>query len=97
LGTGMRSTTLDGEWYGFSEHGSRHVKSNPVTSNGTTWCLTMIRCHLRAAGPSGSCRIRAATIRADLKAGEHLLHCELLETTADPKGGREFRIISLMR
>ncbi|RSH82182.1 hypothetical protein EHS25_006115 [Saitozyma podzolica] len=40
---------------------------------------------------------RAATIRADLKAGEHLLHCELLETTADPKGGREFRIISLMR
>ncbi|OCF34476.1 hypothetical protein I316_03991 [Kwoniella heveanensis BCC8398] len=40
---------------------------------------------------------RAATIRDDLEPGEHTLHCELLKDTADPKGGHEFRIISVMR
>ncbi|WWC92047.1 uncharacterized protein L201_007001 [Kwoniella dendrophila CBS 6074] len=40
---------------------------------------------------------RAATIRDDLKPGDHVLHCELSDQTADPKGGHEFRIISVMR
>ncbi|WVQ63079.1 uncharacterized protein L199_001230 [Kwoniella botswanensis] len=40
---------------------------------------------------------RAATIRDDLKPGDHVLHCELLKETADPTGGKEFRIISVMR
>ncbi|WWD20499.1 hypothetical protein CI109_104975 [Kwoniella shandongensis] len=40
---------------------------------------------------------RAATIRDDLKPGDHMLHCELLKETADPTGGKEFRIISVMR
>ncbi|WWC65459.1 uncharacterized protein I303_108077 [Kwoniella dejecticola CBS 10117] len=40
---------------------------------------------------------RAATIRDDLTPGQHTLHCELLDATADPKGGKEFRIISVMR
>ncbi|WWC72366.1 uncharacterized protein I206_106328 [Kwoniella pini CBS 10737] len=40
---------------------------------------------------------RAATIRDDLTPGSHTLHCELLNETADPKGGKEFRIISVMR
>jgi hypothetical protein len=37
------------------------------------------------------------TIRTDLTPGEHILRCELLEATADPGGGHEFRIISVMR
>ncbi|KAK8850316.1 hypothetical protein IAR55_004233 [Kwoniella newhampshirensis] len=40
---------------------------------------------------------RAATIRDDLKPGDHMLHCELLKETADPTGGKEFRMISVMR
>lgn len=41
--------------------------------------------------------IRGMTIRTDLTPGEHILRCELLEATADPGGGHEFRIISVMR
>lgn len=37
------------------------------------------------------------SVRDDLEPGKHELHCELLKVTADPDGGREFRIISLMR
>jgi hypothetical protein len=37
------------------------------------------------------------TIRTDLTPGDHILRCELLEATADPGGGHEFRIISVMR
>ncbi|ODN99353.1 hypothetical protein L198_03195 [Cryptococcus wingfieldii CBS 7118] len=40
---------------------------------------------------------RAATIRDDLAPGEHTLTCELLKETADPEGGLEFRLISVMR
>jgi hypothetical protein len=40
---------------------------------------------------------RGMTIRTDLTPGEHILRCELLEATADPGGGHEFRIISVMR
>ncbi|WRT70476.1 uncharacterized protein IL334_007474 [Kwoniella shivajii] len=40
---------------------------------------------------------RAATIRDNLTPGDHVLHCELLKETADPTGGKEFRIISVMR
>lgn len=40
---------------------------------------------------------RMNTIRSDLEPGDHLLHCEVLEATADPNGGHEFRIISLTR
>lgn len=40
---------------------------------------------------------RAATIRTDLSPGEHTLTCELLKETADPSGGKEFRLISVMR
>lgn len=40
---------------------------------------------------------RGAEVRNDLEPGEHTLHCELLDTTADPGGGKEFRIISVMR
>ncbi|WVO17581.1 hypothetical protein L204_105278 [Cryptococcus depauperatus] len=39
---------------------------------------------------------RAATIRDDLTPGEHSLTCELLNETADPEGGKEFRLISVM-
>ena len=40
---------------------------------------------------------RGMTIRTDLTPGDHILHCELLEATADPGGGHEFRIISVKR
>ncbi|KJE01198.1 hypothetical protein I311_05168 [Cryptococcus gattii NT-10] len=40
---------------------------------------------------------RAATIRTNLSPGEHTLTCELLKETVDPTGGREFRLISVMR
>jgi hypothetical protein len=40
---------------------------------------------------------RGMTIRTDLTPGDHILRCELLEATADPGGGHEFRIISVMR
>ena len=40
---------------------------------------------------------RGITIRNDLTPGDHILRCELLEATADPGGGHEFRIISVMR
>ncbi|KAL7424571.1 hypothetical protein Q5752_000255 [Cryptotrichosporon argae] len=39
---------------------------------------------------------RSSTIRDGLEPGAHVLHCALLESTADPTGGKEFRIISLM-
>ncbi|GFZ43067.1 hypothetical protein JCM24511_00785 [Saitozyma sp. JCM 24511] len=39
---------------------------------------------------------KVATIRDGLASGDHELHCELLDNTADPNGGREFRIISVM-
>lgn len=32
-----------------------------------------------------------------LQPGDHMLHCEVEEGTADPGGGHEFRIISLTR
>ena len=38
---------------------------------------------------------RAETIREGLEPGHHVLKCELLETTADPAGGKEFRLISV--
>jgi hypothetical protein len=44
-----------------------------------------------------SLMIRGMAIRTDLTPGEHILRCELLEATADPGGGHEFRIISVMR
>ena len=40
---------------------------------------------------------RFATIRDDLAPGPHNITCELLHETADPEGGHEFRIISMMR
>ncbi|WVQ85996.1 hypothetical protein IAT38_008164 [Cryptococcus sp. DSM 104549] len=40
---------------------------------------------------------RAATIRDDLEPGEHTLTCQLIESTMDPSGGLEFRMISVMR
>nr|ODN86120.1 hypothetical protein L203_04238 [Cryptococcus depauperatus CBS 7841] len=40
---------------------------------------------------------RAAIIRDDLEPGEHTLTCELLNHTADPEGGKEFRLIAVMR
>jgi hypothetical protein len=43
----------------------------------------------------GMCR--SHTIRDDLVPGEHTLECELLDETKDPGGGKEFRIISVMR
>lgn len=54
---------------------------------------------------SGHCRTggltrimsRAVTIREGLEPGEHTLTCELLKQTADPEGGLEFRLISIMR
>ncbi|OWZ35371.1 hypothetical protein C343_01038 [Cryptococcus neoformans C23] len=40
---------------------------------------------------------RAVTIREGLEIGDHTLTCELLKQTADPEGGTEFRLISVMR
>ena len=40
---------------------------------------------------------RFTTIRNDLQPGPHDVTCELLQETADPEGGHEFRIISIMR
>ena len=40
---------------------------------------------------------RGMNIRTDLTPGDHILRCEVLEATADPGGGHEFRIISVMR
>jgi hypothetical protein len=40
---------------------------------------------------------RGITIRSDLTSGDHVLRCEVLQATADPGGGTEFRIISVMR
>lgn len=40
---------------------------------------------------------RGIDIRTNLTPGDHILRCELLEATADPGGGTEFRIISVMR
>jgi len=40
---------------------------------------------------------RGVNIRTDLTPGDHILRCEVLEATADPGGGHEFRIISVMR
>jgi hypothetical protein len=37
-----------------------------------------------------------ALVAADLSPGEHRLSCELLEQTADPGGGHEFRFIAVM-
>ena len=39
---------------------------------------------------------RGITVRDDLTPGDHILRCEVLEATADPGGGHEFRIISVM-
>ncbi|KIR24948.1 hypothetical protein I309_06232 [Cryptococcus deuterogattii LA55] len=39
---------------------------------------------------------QAATIGEGLEPGEHTLTCELLKETADPEGGLEFRLISIM-
>lgn len=39
---------------------------------------------------------RAATIGEGLEPGEHTLTCELLNEAADPEGGLEFRLISIM-
>ncbi|AAW41092.1 CAP64 gene product - related [Cryptococcus deneoformans JEC21] len=39
---------------------------------------------------------RAATVGNNLTPGEHKLTCELLKETADPSGGKEFRLISVM-
>ena len=40
---------------------------------------------------------RSFDIVQDAEPGEHILTCELLNETADPGGGKEFRIISVMR
>jgi len=40
---------------------------------------------------------RFDTIRTDLEPGSHAISCQLLEETADPGGGHEFRMISIMR
>ncbi|WVQ76532.1 hypothetical protein IAR50_006202 [Cryptococcus sp. DSM 104548] len=40
---------------------------------------------------------RAATIKNGLGPGKHTLTCEHLKETKDPKGGKEFRLISVMR
>jgi hypothetical protein len=40
---------------------------------------------------------RGTDIRTDLAPGDHVLKCELLDKPADPGGGTEFRIISVMR
>lgn len=40
---------------------------------------------------------RFAPIRDNLQPGKHTITCELLEETSDPGGGREFRMISMMR
>ncbi|TXT13322.1 hypothetical protein VHUM_00689 [Vanrija humicola] len=39
---------------------------------------------------------RSVDLRTDLPPGKHKVHCELMAETADPAGGHEFRIISLM-
>ena len=39
---------------------------------------------------------RISTIREDLLPGRHTLTCEVLEDTLDPKGGTEFRLISVL-
>lgn len=39
---------------------------------------------------------RSVDLRTDLAPGKHKVHCEVLQETADPDGGREIRIISLM-
>ena len=40
---------------------------------------------------------RSFDIAEDAQPGKHILTCELLSETADPGGGKEFRIISVMR
>jgi hypothetical protein len=40
---------------------------------------------------------RFTSVREGLAAGTHRLTCELLRSTADPNGGHEFRLISVMR
>lgn len=40
---------------------------------------------------------RFTTLATDLSVGQHVVQCQLLEETADPNGGHEFRVISLMR
>lgn len=39
---------------------------------------------------------RMATIRDDLPPGHHLVTCELLDDTADPGGGKEFRLVAVV-
>ncbi|TYJ54164.1 hypothetical protein B9479_005175 [Cryptococcus floricola] len=39
---------------------------------------------------------RATTIKTGLSPGKHILTCEHLNETKDPKGGKEFRLISVM-
>jgi hypothetical protein len=39
---------------------------------------------------------RITTIREDLLPGQHTLTCEVLSDTLDPKGGTEFRLISVL-
>lgn len=52
--------------------------------------------HCRAEGLT-KITFRAVTIREGLEIGDHTLTCELLKQTADPEGGTEFRLISVMR
>lgn len=40
--------------------------------------------------------VRVEEVVLDVKPGPHVLHCELLEHTLDPKGGTEFRIFAIM-
>lgn len=39
---------------------------------------------------------RTQVVRSDLTPGEHEIHCKLLDSTRDPGGGKEFRIIGGM-
>lgn len=52
---------------------------------------------IRSLGTDNDHSSRAATIGSNLTPGEHKLTCELLNETADPSGGKEFRLISVMR
>lgn len=38
---------------------------------------------------------RTTDITITASRGEHLLHCEIMKETHDPKGGTEFRIIAV--
>lgn len=41
-------------------------------------------------------KVVMSTIRSDLLPGHHIVHCEVLEETADPGGSTEFRLVAVV-